>query len=69
MYRTKKATTNETILSENKTLTIFIIDELFNKGDTAIADKYFAPDFAKEEKEFMLLIRKAFPDLVIKIEE
>lgn len=49
----------------NKKLLLHVVEELFNKGDTAIATKYFVPDFAKEEKEFTLLIRKAFPDLKI----
>lgn len=45
-----------------------IVDNLFNKGDTTIADKYFVPDFAKEEKAFTNLIRTAFPDLIITVE-
>lgn len=49
----------------NKKLLLHIIEELFNKGDTAIATQYFVPDFAKEEKEFTILIRNAFPDLKI----
>jgi predicted ester cyclase len=49
----------------NKKLLFYVVEELFNKGDTAIATKYFVSDFAKEEKEFTLLIRKAFPDLKI----
>jgi predicted ester cyclase len=49
----------------NKKILRYVVEELFNKGDTAIATKYFVPNFAKEEKEFTLLIRKAFPDLKI----
>jgi predicted ester cyclase len=49
----------------NKKLLVHVVEELFNKGDTAIATNYFVPDFAKEEKEFTLLIRSAFPDLKI----
>lgn len=52
----------------NKKLLLYVVDELFNKGDTTIADKYFVPDFAKEEKAFTHLIRTAFPDLQIKVE-
>jgi predicted ester cyclase len=49
----------------NKQLLLHIVEELFNKGDTTIADKYFVAEFAIEEKEFTKLIRKAFPDLRI----
>ncbi len=49
----------------NKKLLLHIVEELFNKGDTTIAEKYFVSEFAREEKEFTKLIRKAFPDLRI----
>lgn len=54
--------------SANKKIMLVVVEGLFNKGDTAIADKYFVTDFAKEEKEFTTLIRKAFPDLRIKVD-
>ncbi len=45
-----------------------IVDNLFNKGDTTLADKYFVPEFAKEEKAFTQQIRTAFPDLIITVD-
>lgn len=45
-----------------------IVDNLFNKGDTTFADKYFVPEFAKEEKAFTQQIRTAFPDLIITVD-
>lgn len=47
---------------------LHIVDSLFNKGDTACADKYFVPEFAKEEKAFTQQIRTAFPDLIITVD-
>jgi predicted ester cyclase len=52
----------------NKKLMLKIVDELFNKGDTTIADKYFVPEFAQEEKSFTQLIRTAFPDINITVD-
>lgn len=54
--------------SVNKKLMLEIVENLFNKGDTTIADKYFVLEFAKEEKDFTRLIRTAFPDLVITVD-
>lgn len=53
---------------DNKKLMLDIVDNLFNKGDTTFADKYFVPEFAKEEKAFTQQIRTAFPDLIITID-
>lgn len=47
---------------------LFVVEQLFNKGDTLIADKFFEPEFAKEEKAFTKLIRTAFPDLKITVD-
>lgn len=55
-------------LEKNKKLMLLIVEQLFNKGDTTIADKYFVPEFAKEEKAFTKLIRTAFPDLKITVD-
>lgn len=52
----------------NKNLMHLIVEELFNKGDTSIADKYFLADFAREEKAFTQQIRTAFPDLIINVD-
>lgn len=52
----------------NKGLMLKIVDNLFNKGDTTLADKYFVPEFAKEEKAFTQQIRTAFPDLIITVD-
>lgn len=60
--------TSSKVQSANKKLMLEIVDNLFNKGDTIIADKYFVYEFAKEEKEFTNLIRTAFPDLVITVD-
>ena len=54
--------------SANKKLMLNIVDNLFNKGDTTFADKYFVPEFAKEEKAFTQQIRTAFPDLTITVD-
>jgi predicted ester cyclase len=54
--------------SANKKLMLTIVDNLFNKGDTTFADKYFVPEFSKEEKAFTQQIRTAFPDLVITVD-
>ena len=54
--------------SANKKLMLNIVDNLFNKGDTTFADKYFVPEFAKEEKVFTQQIRTAFPDLIITVD-
>ena len=54
--------------SANKELMLNIVDNLFNKGDTTFADKYFVPEFAKEEKVFTQQIRTAFPDLIITVD-
>lgn len=54
--------------SGNKKLMLHIVDNLFNKGDTSFANKYFVPAFAKEEIAFTNLIRTAFPDLVITVD-
>ncbi|TAF72675.1 MAG: hypothetical protein EAZ53_15345 [Bacteroidetes bacterium] len=56
------------INADNKKLMLDIVDNLFNKGDTTFADKYFVPEFAKEEKAFTQQIRTAFPDLIITID-
>lgn len=55
-------------LEKNKKLMLLIVEQLFNKGDTTIADKYFVPEFAKEEKAFTKLTRTAFPDLKITVD-
>lgn len=60
-----QARTNNKVEAQNKRLLMHIVEELFNKGDTTIADQYFEPAFAREEKEFTKLIRNAFPDLKI----
>lgn len=52
----------------NKKLMLTIVENLFNKGDTTIADRYFEPEFAKEEKLFTQQIRTAFPDLIITVD-
>lgn len=52
----------------NKKLMLFVVDKLFNRGDTSIAEKYFMPEFAKEEKAFTQQIRTAFPDLTITVD-
>jgi steroid delta-isomerase-like uncharacterized protein len=57
-----------TEMEKNKKLLLVVVEELFNKGDTTVADKYFVPEFAKEEKVFTKLIRSAFPDLKIKVD-
>jgi steroid delta-isomerase-like uncharacterized protein len=57
-----------TEMEKNKKLLLLVVEELFNKGDTTITDKYFVPEFAKEEKVFTKLIRSAFPDLKIKVD-
>lgn len=41
------------------------INELFNEGKLDAAERYFAPDFAVEERQFAIVVRKAFPDLRI----
>jgi predicted ester cyclase len=53
---------------KNKKLILLIVDQLFNKGDSSVADKYFEPEFAREEKAFTKLIRTAFPDLKIVVD-
>jgi predicted ester cyclase len=60
--------TSKKVRSANKKLMLYIVENLFNKGDTAIAHKYFVPEFAEEEKAFTHLIRTAFPDLVITVD-
>ena len=55
-------------MEKNKKLMLLIVEQLFNKGDTVVADKYFVPEFAKEEKAFTKLIRAAFPDLKIAVD-
>jgi predicted ester cyclase len=60
--QTKKQSAN---LEKNKKLMLLIVEQLFNKGDTTVANKYFEPEFAKEEIAFTKLIRTAFPDLKI----
>jgi predicted ester cyclase len=65
-YAQTKKQPNE--MEKNKKLLLLVVEELFNKGDTTIADKYFVPEFAKEEKSFTKLIRSAFPDLKIKVD-
>lgn len=47
---------------------LHIVEQLFNKGDTTIAQKYFVPEFAQEEIAFTKLIRTAFPDLTIVVD-
>ncbi|WP_166691563.1 ester cyclase [Fibrivirga algicola] len=54
--------------SANKKLMLTIVNNLFNKGDTTYADRYFVPEFAKEEKAFTQQIRTAFPDLKITVD-
>jgi predicted ester cyclase len=61
----EKATT---IQAANKKLLLFVVEELFNKGDTTIADKYFVPEFAQEEKAFTRQIRASFPDLKMTVD-
>ncbi|GAB2588499.1 ester cyclase [Spirosoma areae] len=63
--QTKKAIGSTTA---NKKLMLVVVDELFNKGDTTVADNYFVPEFAEEEKAFTNLIRTAFPDLKITVD-
>ncbi len=59
---------HSTEMEKNKKLLLLVVEELFNKGDTTIADKYFVSEFAKEERAFTKLIRSAFPDLKIKVD-
>jgi predicted ester cyclase len=54
--------------SANKKLLLNIVDNLFNKGDTTFADRYFVPEFAKEEKAFTQQIRTSFSDLTITVD-
>lgn len=53
---------------ENKEILLLVVEQLFNNGDTLVADKYFAPAFAEKEKAFTKRIRSAFPDLKIKVD-
>lgn len=52
----------------NKKIMLLVVEQLFNMGDTTVADKYFEPEFAKEEKTFTKLIRTAFPDIKITVD-
>ncbi len=60
---------------ENKTLIREIIEEVWNKGDLAAVDRYFAPDYVDHTpfpgqgpgpegyRQVVTAIREAFPDL------
>jgi steroid delta-isomerase-like uncharacterized protein len=52
----------------NKEILLKVVDGLFNRGDTTVADRYFVPEFAEEEKAFTRMIRTSFPDLKIEVE-
>jgi predicted ester cyclase len=44
------------------------VHALFNEGQLDAADRYFAPGFALEERRFAEVVRRAFPDLVIRLD-
>ena len=52
----------------NKAIVRRAVAELFNRGDLAVADELFAPEYAAHERRFTELVRQAFPDLVLRIE-
>ncbi len=66
---------------ENKTLIREIIEEIWNKGDLAAVDRYFAPDYVDHSplpgqspgsegyKQAAAAMREAFPDLRLTLED
>jgi len=39
------------------------IEQLFNRGDLGAADRLFSPELAAEERDFTMVIRRAFPGI------
>jgi steroid delta-isomerase-like uncharacterized protein len=67
---------------QNKALTVRFLEELFNRGNTAIVDEIMAPDFIEREqlppgmpndregvKVLTSLLRSAFPDFKATIDD
>ena len=54
---------------DDKALVRRAVDELFNGGDLAAARSLFAPGYAEHEERFTELIRGAFPDLELRVEQ
>jgi steroid delta-isomerase-like uncharacterized protein len=66
---------------ENKTLIREIIEEIWNQGDLAAVDRYFAPDYVDHSplpgqapgsegyKQAAAAMREAFPDLRLTLED
>lgn len=66
--------------AQNKQLARYIFEEIENKGNLAVADEIFANDFVNHTpfgnmhgpegaKQFATMLRTAFPDLHINIED
>jgi steroid delta-isomerase-like uncharacterized protein len=66
----------------NKAIARLLIEEVFNRGNMAVADKIIAPDFVHHDpntkefrsgpdgfKHFLQRYREAFPDLHITVEQ
>lgn len=67
-------------VKENKTLVRHCIEEVFNKGNVAATDEFFAPDFAppiqpgvtrdrEGYKQFVTTFFSALPDLHVTVED
>ena len=66
-------------IEENKAIVRLICDEVFNKGNLAVADEVFAADYVEHLpglpsgldgfKDFLAMLRAAFPDLHVTIED
>lgn len=67
---------------QNKALSRRLVDELFNRGNTKLADEFLAPDFAEHEelppgiapgregvKQLATMLRSAFPDFKATIDD
>ncbi len=66
---------------DNKALIRGVIEEIWNKGDLAAVDRYFAPDYVDHSplpgqapgsegyKQAVVAMREAFPDLRLTLED
>jgi predicted ester cyclase len=54
---------------ENKVIMRRWIEEGWNQQNEAVADEFYAPDFANDLKEFVKQVFAAFPDFHITIED
>lgn len=67
---------------QNKALVRQMVEEIFNRGNTGLADNFLAPDFVEREelppgiprdregvKQLTTIFRSAFPDLKVTIDD